>query len=140
MATKKTEELLNEIQFARRVEDFIKKAEFNYSLSEYLTFLLEKHGLERKDVVKKAAIDTSFGYQIFTGHRKAKRGKLLQIAFAMQLSLEETNQLLRSADVASLYVKNRRDAIIYYCLENKYDIHKADELLYEYREEPISGD
>jgi len=139
MAEKLTEELLNEISFSSKIDDFVDKVDFEYSLSEYLDLLLKQHALDKKDVIKRSGIETTFGYQIFAGRRKARRNKLLQLAFAMQLSLKEAQRLLNIAGASALYPKNRRDAIIIYCLQSNYDIQKADDILYDYEEESISS-
>lgn len=139
MTEKLTEELLNDIKFAREIDDFVNDANFNYSLSEYLNLLLEKYSLERKDVIKRAGIDAAFGYQIFAGQKKARRNKLLQIAFAMGIDFKEAQRLLKAGGVDTLYPQYKRDAIIIYCLINQHDLQQVDEILYEYEEEPISS-
>ena len=63
-------------------------------LGEYLEELLEQKGLKRSQVVHMANLNETFGYQIFTGQRNPSRNKVLQIAFAMALSLRETNRAL----------------------------------------------
>lgn len=88
---KLTEELLNELLDAPSIEGYIKEHDFTApSLSEYLKQLLEEKGLERSRVVRMADLNETFGYQIFTGARHPSRNKVLQIAFAMALTLKET--------------------------------------------------
>ena len=85
---KLTEELLNELLDAPSIEGYIKEHDFTApSLSEYLKQLLEEKGLERSRVVRMADLNETFGYQIFTGARHPSRNKVLQIAFAMALTL-----------------------------------------------------
>jgi hypothetical protein len=48
----------------------------------------------------------------------------------MWLSLRETERLLRAAGASRLYVKDRRDAIIIFCLSKKASLQKANEELY----------
>lgn len=95
---KLTEELLNELLDAPSIEGYIKEHDFTApSLSEYLKQLLEEKGLERSRVVRMADLNETFGYQIFTGARHPSRNKVLQIAFAMALTLKETNRALSAA-------------------------------------------
>lgn len=90
---KLTEELLNELLDAPSIDDYIKEHDFSApSLSEYLKQLLQEKGLERSRVVRMADLNETFGYQIFTGARHPGRDKVLQIAFAMALTLKETNR------------------------------------------------
>ena len=81
-------------------------------------------GLERARVVREAGLNETFGYQIFMGQRGASRNKVLQLAFAMRLSLREANRLLQAAGSNGLYCKNRRDAIVIFCLERGHSLLK----------------
>lgn len=51
-------------------------------------------------MVRMADLNETFGYQIFTGARHPSRNKVLQIAFAMALTLKETNRALTAAGVS----------------------------------------
>ncbi len=133
-----TEELLDELLSSPSIKSFVSHHENEqHNLSEYLQELLEKKGLKRSEVVKAAGLNETFGYQIFTGQRGAKRDKVLQIALAMQLSLKETDRLLQAAGANELYCKNRRDAIIIFAIDKGYSLQKTDEELYRFGEDTI---
>lgn len=100
---KLTDELLNELLDAPNIDGYIKEHDFAApSLSDYLKRLLQEKGLERSRVVRMADLNETFGYQIFTGARHPSRNKVLQIAFAMALTLKETNRALTAAGVSVL--------------------------------------
>ena len=100
---KLTDELLNELLDAPNIDGYIKEHDFaTPSLSDYLKQLLQEKGLERSRVVRMADLNETFGYQIFTGARHPSRNKVLQIAFAMALSMKETNRALTAAGVSVL--------------------------------------
>ena len=105
---------------------------------EYLKQLLEEKGLERSRVVRMADLNETFGYQIFTGARHPSRNKVLQIAFAMALTLKETNRALTAAGVNVLNCKDRRDAIIIFCIDRGCSLQKVNEELYRFGEETVS--
>lgn len=133
-----TEELLCELLDAESLSAFVEHRDLrDCSLAVYLNLLLEEKGLKRSEVVKLAGLNSTFGYQIFAGTRKASRNKLLQLAFAMGLSLRETNRLLRCGDAGALYCKNRRDAIIIFSLNKGYSLQEAEEALYRFGEATI---
>jgi len=133
-----TEELLAELLDASRIEDFLDGNDIKEtSLSEYLQRLLAEKGLRRADVIRDANLNGTFGYQIFTGARGAGRDTVLQLAFAMGLTLRETNRLLQAAGVNGLYCKNRRDGIIIFCIEHSCSLQETDEELYRFGEETI---
>lgn len=101
-----TEELLNELLSSPDPNSFLLSANpSRRSLSEYLQQLLDEKGLERSKVVREAGLNDTFGYQIFKGTRKASRDKVLQLAFAMQLGLRETDRLLQAAGAMSFIAK-----------------------------------
>ncbi len=133
-----TEELLQELLASPDPLRFADKHRIGKrNLPEYLQQLLDEKGLVRSAVVREAGINETFGYQIFMGQRNASRDKILQLAFAMGLTLTESNRLLQAAGVNELYCKNRRDAIIIFCLDKGYSLQKTDEELYRFGEETI---
>lgn len=138
MAEKLTEELLSELLDAPTIDGFVAKNALGHrKLGEYLEELLEQKGLKRSQVVHMANLNETFGYQIFTGQRNPSRNKVLQIAFAMALGLRETNRALEAAGVSSLYSKDRRDAIIIFCLDRGCSLQKVNEELYRFDEETL---
>ncbi|MCF2621017.1 XRE family transcriptional regulator [Collinsella tanakaei] len=138
MTERLTEEVLKELLEAPSIDSFIDKHEFpSCSLSDYLQQMLEKKHLERARVVRMADLNETFGYQIFTGARNPSRNKVLQIAFAMALTLRETNRALSAAGSSTLTCKNRRDAIIIFCIDHGCSLQKVNEELYRLGEETI---
>ena len=55
----------------------------------------------------------------------------------MHLDLREANRLLRIAGVSDLYCKNRRDAIVIFCLDRGYSLRRTDEELYRLCEQTL---
>ena len=135
---KSTEELINELQKADDFFEFAKENEMeleSISLTEQLEQFLEKYQKPKKDVIKDAGLDTTYGYQIFDGRKKPRRDKLLQLAFGFPLTVEETNQLFRAGGMSSLYVRCKRDTICMYCLQQRMTVDECNELLYKAGEE-----
>lgn len=133
-----TEELLDELLASPDPVKFAKKHRIGeLTLAQHLSGLLDEKGLARIDVIRAAGLNETFGYQIFKGQRNPSRDKVLQLAFAMCLNLRETNRLLRIAGVNDLYCKNRRDAILIFCIDKGYTLRKTDEELYRFGEETL---
>ena len=134
-----TEEVLQELLDAPSLDEFIDAHEFPaVTLPEFLERMLEKKRLKRSRVVRMADLNETFGYQIFTGARNPSRDKVLQIAFAMALSLRETNRALMAAGASSLDPKCRRDAIIIFCIDRGCSLQKVNEELYRLGEDTVS--
>ena len=138
MTERLTEELLDELLDAPSIDAYVEARDPRpRSLSAYLEQLLAEKHLERAQVVRMANLNETYGYQIFKGERNPGRDKVLQIAFAMALSLRETNRALTAAGVSRLYAKDRRDAIIIFCLARGCSLQKVNEELYRFGEDTV---
>lgn len=138
MSERLTEELLEELLSTSSIDDYLERNDpRSPTLAEYLQRLLDEKGLTRSRVVRMANLNDTFGYQIFTGARHPSRDKVLQIAFAMALTMRETNRALVAAGVSELYCKDRRDAIIIFCLDRGCSLQKVNEELYRFGERTI---
>lgn len=134
-----TDELLEELMDAPDVRAFVAKNRLKErTLPEYLQQLLKEKGLVRSEVVRAAGIQSTYGYQIFTGQRKPARDYVIALAFTMGLTLKEADRLMQAAGVNQLYAKSRRDAVIIYCLTHGATLHEADEELYRLGERTVS--
>ncbi|MCL2014836.1 MAG: hypothetical protein FWG68_01150 [Defluviitaleaceae bacterium] len=101
------------------------------SLRDHLEELLETTKLQRKDVIKAAQIDTSYGHQIFNGTRtNPGREQVLALAFGFELDRKNADRLLRAAGVGALNPKNKRDAVVIYSLENKIGVAGVNAALF----------
>lgn len=135
---KTTEELYNELQKADDVFEFAKENEMeleSFCLTELLEEYVEKYQKPKKDVIKDAGLDITYGYQIFDGRKKPRRDKVLQLAFGFPLSVEDANKLFRAGGLNDLYIRCKRDAICMYALQQKMTIDECNDLLYKAGEE-----
>ncbi len=108
--------------------DYMIKAD----LSKLLDELLVKYDLKKSQVIRAAEMSEVYAYQIFSGLRVPERKKLLCIAIAMRLSLDEVQTLLKSAGYSTLYVKIPFDSIVLYGICKKLSVVEINEILYEY--------
>ena len=106
-------------------------------LSELLNGLMEKHGLKKSQIIREAEMSEVYAYQIFSGIRIPERKKLLCIAVAMKLSLDEVQTLLKSAGYPILYVKLPFDSVILYGICKKLSVVEINEILFEYELETL---
>lgn len=136
-----TDELLGELLNAPDPAAFASKHKLaTRSLSEYLQAMLAEKGLIQSKVINASGVQYTYGYQLFTGSRaNPDRNVLLQILFAMGCTLQEANRALQAAGKNELYCKNRRDAIIIFCLDHGYTLQEVDQALFDYGEQTVSG-
>lgn len=102
------------------------------TLSEMLEQLLNKKGLKKSDVIKQSEMSEVYGYQIFSGIRVPERNKLLCLAVAMKLNIDEMQTLLKTAGYTPLYVKLPFDSVVLYGICKGMSVIEINELLYEY--------
>ena len=98
-------------------------------LSEYLRRLCEERDVVPEQIIKKAQIDRTYGHQLFNGTRNPSRDKLIQLAVGFELSLEETQTLLKKAGKSMLYPKIKRDAVCIYGISHGMNVMELQELL-----------
>lgn len=110
------------------------------TLPRYLAQLLAERRLRKSDVIRGSGLNETFAYQIFSGDRHPSRNKTLQLIFALQSSPHEASRILHLSGNASLYCRNRRDAIILYCLAHGYNLFETDTTLYRFREQTITDE
>jgi len=114
-------------EFLQTNEKHIRLDSFNHCLFD----LIQEKGLKNSDLFLRANMNESYGYQLLNGKRQPSRDKVIQLGFGLTLSVEKTNMLLRLSGKNELYVKNKRDAIMMFSLNNHYTITDVNALLYE---------
>jgi hypothetical protein len=102
------------------------------SLSAMLEKLLLEKDLKKSQVIKEAELSEVYAYQIFSGLRVPERKKLLCLAVAMKLSLDEVQTLLKCAGYSPLYVKLPFDSIVLFGICKNMSVVKINELLFDY--------
>lgn len=137
---KTTEELIIFIMKSKdNLESLMKHLEseqLDMELKDFFNMMLPKKGMTLAQVVQKSGLQSAYTYQIFSGEKKhPSRNKLLALAFAMNMTLEETQQLLKVAHVQMLYPRNRQDLIVIYALREHCTLIEVNELLENLKEE-----
>ncbi len=92
----------------------------------YLNSLIRASALSNAKIISLSNIERTYYYQILNGTRTPGKDKVIALALVLKLDLEKTNRLLKLSKNASLYPKIKRDAVIIYCLGNKYDVYKTN--------------
>lgn len=110
------------------------------AFSDYLTQLADERGIKPEEILRRGNIESSFGHRLFKGTRNPSRDTVLQLAFGMALTADETQQLLKVARATALHPKVRRDAVIAYCLHNGRSLIDTQELLHDAGLPLLGGD
>lgn len=119
------------------IDDIIRRKEETFQ--EYLFRLIDRKGLEDKEVYKKANIDRKHFSKIRSNvnYNPSKR-TALALAIALELNLDETKDLLLRAGIA-LSRSNTFDLIMEYCIDHHItDIFEINCILFKY-DQPMLG-
>lgn len=127
--TETTSTLFNRLRSRKSGEAVLHRTHPVPTCARILQELLAHTGISASEWIARAVISKSYGYQILRGERIPGRDILLRTAFALRLSLKETQRLLAVGDCGALYPKVRRDAAVIFALNQKMSLLEAEELL-----------
>ena len=130
---KDTGQLTNELKETNDIEKFVNDNEEhfrNFTLKSYLKYLLDTKQLNKSDVIRDSKLDICYAYHIFSGkNKKPSREKIVAIALAMRLEVDETQRLLYYAGAETLYVRSPWDSVILFALDKHLSVEETNDLL-----------
>ena len=110
-------------------------------VGEYLQSLLWKYDQKASVVSTNAMLAASYVGNIINGKkRNPSRDALISICFAIGTTVEEVQYLLRYAGHAPLYVRRRRDVVIWFGFMKQMRLDEVDEKLRERGLKPLIKD
>lgn len=141
MQAKSTSELERELTGCANLRGYLKRNEsalYTPDLSELLHLELEKSGLTRAELLRRSNLNPIYGYQILSGKRRPSRDTLLCLCFGLGLCADETQNLLLHAGYAQLYIRNPRDSILFFALNNGLSLLACNQQLDVHGEASLS--
>lgn len=135
MDEKTTAELMKVLNSAESQEDLgnyiasLDSGIIEAGVGPYLAGKIEEYGLKKSEAFKRAGIERTYGYQIVNGTRKPGRDKIIALGLACHFSLKDVQTALGISGEGTLYYKNRRDAVLIYCINHKKTVSDTRELL-----------
>lgn len=130
-AERLTEDLLERLRASASPEAYLAEGmTIDRSLPDYLFQLLHEREIKRSHVARDSGLNPTVVYDIFSGKSKPGRDHAIMLAFGLRCSVRETQRLLRLAGVAELWAKQRRDAIIIWCVEQGMTREACDDELW----------
>ena len=146
MYEKSTDELENILEKTRpeRFGEFLKEngaeiAGMEKSFAEYFKEKAKEHGFLLQDVFLRGDIPEKYGYKLISGEKHTnQRDTILRMCFGADLTLDETQHVLKLYGMPALYARIPRDAFLMSCFNNKPDsIIEANMLLHKNRMDTI---
>lgn len=130
---KSTGELFTELKEEKNIGDWRERnrEEFIAPLNEFLEKILREKNLTKQEVIDRSGLNREYVYHIFSGNKKnPSRPKVLALAIAMNLNLDEVQYLLRYARQGVLYPRNQWDSVIISAIEQNLSVWQTNELLH----------
>ena len=130
---KRTDELLEELKFSNT--DINKYIESNpnsfieINLKEFWSKMIEKSGLSKYDIINKSDFSYNYFYEVTSGKKVPSSDKIVRLALAMHLSLDECQTALKYCGLAPLYPRIKRDSLLIFALTHDYSVFQTIELL-----------
>lgn len=115
--------------------DFLREnPQTDRAFSSYMREMLKKKGKKQQDIFNAAGISYGYGYKVISGEKRTRqRDLILEICIEAGFSLEETQKALRLYEMAELYPKIPRDAVIIIALnQGSGTIENVNKLLTEH--------
>jgi hypothetical protein len=140
---KSTSTLFDRLFIASDLKDFINENEDIMqvpSFHEYIVQMCRNMGETQEHVIKRSAIERTYGHQLFNGTRRPSRDKVIQLSFGFGLDVEGTQKMLKVAQKSTLYPKIKRDAAIIYCISHKAGLIKTQTMLHDLRLTLLGGE
>ena len=114
--TRLMQEKLKGDTFPQDWEDFL-----DDDIRNFFDALLNDTGQKKSEIIKKANLSRTYGYQLMEGRKRGKRDYYLLIALAMSLDLKTTQRMLSVTKCGALHPLIKRDAAVIFAINHGYD-------------------
>ena len=74
---------------------------------------MKRNGVSQQDVFLRADLPERYGYKLLSGEKRTRqRDVVIRLCYAAELTLAQTQRALKKYEMAELYAKNSRDALL----------------------------
>lgn len=108
--------------------------------SEELKRMIKDKNVSNSKVIKNSGVTKDYFYSIYLGKRNPSRNKTIQLCFGLALNGKEANLFLKKMGHNELYLRDERDAIVYYALSNEHSFFETEDFLFEEGYETITSE
>ncbi len=101
----------------------------NMSIGEYISAEITRKNFTKAKIIKASGINKRFFFDILSGKKSPNRRYIIRIFLALQLDFNDVQWYLRATDYPQLYARNKRDAVIIYCINKKLSVDACNKML-----------
>ena len=137
---KNTDDLKQELMAEPDIDAYIKENEAFFasrSITELLAELYENQKISKAELARRAGMSEVYLHQLLSGRRRPSRDKLLCLCIGMELTLDETQRLLKEAAYVQLYPRIKREAIIYHGIIHHTPLNEINDNLFREGEKAL---
>lgn len=138
---KETNDLTSELMSTSNLDSYLDENAEHFSnedVAQLLMRMFEQRNITKAELARRASISEVYLHQVFSGRRSPSRDRLICLCIAFGASLEETQEMLRRAVYAQLYLKNKRDAIIGHGIMHGTGLNEINDTLFAQGEKTLS--
>lgn len=137
---KDTDNLRQELMEESDIDSYLKENSDNFvdsSVTELIGEFYERQGIPKAELARRACISEVYLHQLFSGRRKPSRDRLLCLCIGMELTIDETQQMLKQAAFAQLYPRVKREAIICHGIVHRTPLNEINDKLFAENEKAL---
>ncbi len=83
------------------------------SFCAFIKEIMKRNGVSQQDVFLRADLPERYGYKLLSGEKRTRqRDVVIRLCYAAELTLAQTQRALKKYEMAELYAKNSRDALL----------------------------
>lgn len=138
---KTTTELLRELKRQScSLPDYLSNHKETFVVEDIKTFwdeLIAKKNYSKSNIINKSDFSYCYFYDVINGRKMPTKDKVVRLALAMKMSVDECQQALKLSGRSALYPKVRRDSVLIYSIEKHLTIAQCDDLLAQHGEDEL---
>lgn len=109
----------------------------NENIEVFWNNIIKNKNLSKSYIINEAEFSYCYFYEVINGRKAPTKDKVVRLALAVNMTVEECQQALRNSGRSALFPINRRDSIIIYAIEHKNTIAQCNNLLRKYGEDEL---
>lgn len=133
MFSKETKELLDELKGKNiDINTYLESNSdslIEINLKKFWNDVVNNSGMSKSDIINKSDFGYVYFYDVINGRKIPSTDKIVRLALAMKMTLEQCQTALKYSGKSPLYPRLKRDSILIFAINHNYDIYQTAELL-----------